>query len=134
MNSNTLSIQEKIHYTNLWCRELGIKNVDLGCVFRIDEDGKTYREVKPHPQIDDVILLVQFLKEYLDELPDSKRVHLHIMWNWVYTCKKPLTKKYLKQLNRLTTQLNNIRYNKNKRLAQARKKIKALRQNPTIAR
>lgn len=129
-----LSISEKIHYTNLWCKELGIKSADLGCQYRVGEDGKILKEIQPHPQIDDVIILVRFLREYLNELADSKRVHLHIMWNWVYTQKKPLTKKYLKQLNRLATQLNNIRHNKAKRRAHQIKKIKALRQNPTIAR
>jgi hypothetical protein len=128
-----LSTSEKIHYTNLWCKELGIKSADLGCQYRIGEDGKVYKEQQAHPQIDDVIILVKFLQEYLNELPPSSRVYLHIMWNWVYTQRKPLTKRYLKHLGKLAIRLNNIRYNKNKRIERARKKIKAIK-NPTIAR
>jgi hypothetical protein len=133
MNEQTLSTSEKIHYTNLWCKELGIKSADLGCQYRVGEDGKVYKEVQAHPQIDDVIILVKFLQEYLNELAPSSRVYLHIMWNWVYTQRKPLTKRYLKHLGKLAIRLNNIRYNKNKRIERARKKIKAIK-NPTIAR
>jgi hypothetical protein len=133
VNIQSLSITEKIHYTNLWCKELGIKSADLGCQYRIGEDGKVYKEVQAHPQIDDVILLIKFLQEYLDDLIPTKRVYLHIIWNWVYTQKKPLTKRHLKNLHKLTIKMNNLRYNKGKRWEKQRQRIKAFK-NPTIAR
>ena len=109
--------EEVEHLTRYWCRTLGIHSKDL----------------ETHPQIDDVIILISFLKEYLKDLKESKRIHLHILWDWVYRQKKALTNKQCKQLTRLIYQLESTRFHRQRRLEQARKKVKQNRLN-TAAR
>jgi len=99
--------EELEHLTRYWCRTQGIHDKDL----------------LKHPQIDDVIILVRVIQEYFQELTASKRIHLHILWDWVYRQKKPLTKRQCKQLTRLIHQLENIRYHRQQNLIKARDKI-----------
>lgn len=108
--------EEVEHLTRYWCRTLGIH----------------LKDIEAHPQIDDVIILIKFLQEYLQELKESKRIHLHILWDWVYTQKKALTKKQSKQLTRLIHQLEATRYHKNRRLDEKRNKIRQIRKTPTL--
>lgn len=110
------SHQEIEHLTRYWCRTLGIHSKD------IDQ----------HPQIDDVIILIKVLKEYLNELQDSKRLHLAILWDWVYKQKKALTQRQCKQLTRLIYRLEATRYHKKLRLDKKRRKIRQNRTTPTL--
>lgn len=99
--------------TNYWCRTLGIHSEDL----------------TKHPQIDDVILLIKFLQEYEKELTPKQRVHIHIIWDWCYRQKKPLTKKYLKAIEKVIYRLHQVRNLKAQATRKARQKIKALYRN-----
>jgi hypothetical protein len=117
--------------TNYWCRTLGIHSKDLGCGIKFTNTGIELDSQSTHAQIDDVIVLIKFLQEYLNELPNSHRIRLHTLWHWVYTEKKTLTKRNHRQLKRLTRQLENRRFQKQQAKQKAREKIKALK-NPAI--
>jgi hypothetical protein len=97
--------------TNYWCRTLGIHSVDL----------------HKHPQIDDVILLIKFLQEYEKEFTPKQRIYSYIIWDWCYNKRKPLTKKYLKALEKIIYRLHQVRKYKAQAKKQLRNKIKALR-------
>jgi hypothetical protein len=138
MMANTMALQSEstvtvLDLTNYWCKTLGIQSKDLGCGVRRTDKGIQIDNQTSHPQIDDVILLIKVLQEYFEELTATKRIHLHILWDWVYKQKKPLTKKHCKQLTRLITQLENHRYHIKKNKQKQRQRIKALK-NPAIAR
>jgi hypothetical protein len=117
--------------TNYWCRTLGIQSKDLGCGIKFTDTGVQLDSQSTHAQIDDVIVLIKFLQEYLNELPNSHRIRLHMLWHWVYTEKKALTKRNHRQLKRFTRQLENRRFQKQQAKQKAREKIKALK-NPAI--
>lgn len=104
------SHSELEHLTNYWCRTLDIHSKDL----------------TEHPQIDDVILLIKFIKEFLQELRSNYRIQVYIIWDWVYQQRRPITKKYLKKLNRIGNCVLKNRYFKQKEMANQRKKIKAI--------
>ena len=116
MAARQFTHEELEHLTNYWCRTLGIHSKDL-----------IY-----HPQIDDVVILVKVLKEYFNELTASKRIHLHILWDWVYRQKKALTKRQCKQLTRLIHQLENIRHHRKHTQEKLRQKIKSNRTRFTV--
>jgi len=97
------------HLTNYWIKTLGIKSIDL----------------TTHPQIDDVILLIKFLKEFLEELKGNNRIGTYIIWDWVYKERKPLSKKYLKRLNRIGQSVLRNRHFKQQKINQQRKQIKS---------
>jgi hypothetical protein len=99
--------------TNYWCRTLGIHNTDL----------------HTHPQMDDVVLLVKFIQEYEKEFTPKHRIQLYIIWDWCYNKRKPLTKKYLKALERTIYSIRHIRNLKARSVKRARRKIKAMNQN-----
>jgi hypothetical protein len=111
MTARQFTHEELDHLTNYWCRTLGIHSIDL----------------TKHPQIDDVIILVKVLQEYLKELTASKRIHIYILWDWVYRQKKALTKRQCKQLTRLIHQLENIRHHRKRNQEKLRQKIKSKR-------
>jgi hypothetical protein len=104
------SHSELEHLTNYWCRILGIHSKDLIA----------------HPQIDDVILLIKFIKEFQKEFTPKQRVYVYIMWDWCYTKRKPLSNKYLKALTKIIYRLQQIRKLKTKANKRVRQKIKAL--------
>lgn len=108
------STSEIEHLTNYWCRTLGIHAEDL----------------TRHPQIDDVILLIQFMKEFLQELKGNNRIALYIIWDWVYKQRKPISKKYLKRLNRIGANVLRDRHFKQQQQIAKRQKIKAFRTLP----
>jgi len=116
MTARQFTHEELEHLTRYWCRTQGIH----------------LKDIEAHPQIDDVIILITFLKEYVNELKDSKRIHLAILWDWVYKQKKALTKRQCKQLTRLINQLEATRYHKKRRLDQKRNRIRQLRTQPTL--
>lgn len=64
----TLSKREKIHYTNQWCRSIGIRNKDL----------------TNHPSIDDVILLVNFRNEFWQDLTKIEQATWSGFWSIIY--------------------------------------------------
>ena len=100
------------HLTNYWCRTLGIHNRDL----------------HEHPQIDDVIILVKLIQEYQQEFTPKQRILVYIIWDWCYNKRRPLTRKYLKALEKLIYRIHQIRNLKLKAKNKARQKIKAIRQ------
>ena len=99
--------------TNYWCRTLGIHSKDL----------------HTHPQMDDVILLIKFIQEYEKEFTPKQRIYAYVMWDWCYSKRKPLTKKYLKALTKIIYRLQQVRNLKKQATRKARKKIKALYHN-----
>jgi hypothetical protein len=98
--------------TNYWCRTLGIHNTDL----------------HTHPQMDDVVLLVKFIQEYQKEFTPKQRIQLYIIWDWCYNKRKPLTRKYLKALEKIIYMIRHIRNLKAKSIKKSRRKIKAINQ------
>jgi hypothetical protein len=80
-----LSNSEITHYTNLWCRNMGFKSKDL----------------TEHPQIDDVILLVKWTKEFKD-CPKFWRANIQRIWSYVYVHKMPMKQNHIKKLGKIT--------------------------------
>ena len=97
--------------TNYWCRTKGIH----------------YQDLTQHRQIDDVVLLVNFIEEYQKDFSAKQRVELHLIWHSCYTNNKPLGTKYLKALLHVGERINHIRNSKAQARQIARNKIKALR-------
>lgn len=98
MNNEPLSTKEKIHYTNLWCKELGIKSKDLGCGFTQTLNGKVIT-LPQHLQIDDVILLIKIRKDCWTYMNKEQKDLWTGWWAMVYYSKYPLKGKKL--FNRL---------------------------------
>jgi hypothetical protein len=98
--------------TRYWCRTQGIY----------------YQDLTDHPQIDDVILLVNFIEEYQKDFKAKHRVQIYLYWDWCYKNRRPLQKKQLKDLLGIGERINYIRNLKQKKLNQSRQKIKATRQ------
>ena len=96
---------------NYWCRTKGIH----------------YQDLTQHRQIDDVVILVNFIEEYQKDFTAKQRVELHLIWHSCYTNNKPLGTKYLKALLHVGERINHIRNSKAKAKQKARAKIKALR-------
>jgi len=107
------SHSELEHLTNYWCKTLGIKSEDLS----------------RHPCIDDVIILIKVIQEYEKEFTPKQRIYVFIIWDACYIKCKPLSKKYLKALNKIIHRLQQVRNLKAKATKQARQKIKALYHN-----
>ena len=87
MSDNQLSTKEKIHYTNLWCRSIGIKSLDL----------------TEHPKIDDVIFLIKFRQSVWYDMNNTERGIWSGIWSWVYHNKYTLTKKNLGKLEKIAS-------------------------------
>jgi hypothetical protein len=107
------SNSELNHLTNYWCRTLGIHSKDL----------------VEHPQADDVVLLVNFIKEYEKEFTPKQRIYVYIIWDWCYKQRKPLTRKYLKALEKIIYNIRHIRNLKSKATKKARAKLQAFYHN-----
>lgn len=84
-NNEPLSINEKNHYTNLWCRSMGFRSKDLDT----------------HPQIDDVVLLINWKKEFWD-CPKFWKPTINNIWSYVYKHSMPLKNSHLRQLSKIT--------------------------------
>jgi hypothetical protein len=97
MITDNLSIQEKEHYTNLWCRELGIKSSDLGCGFTKTFNGKVISKPQ-HSAIDDVILLLNVRMEFWQFLNKQEQGVWAGYWRIVYHMGFPLKSKALKKI------------------------------------
>jgi hypothetical protein len=101
MITNNLSIQEKQHYTNLWCIEQGIKPRDLGCGTTITNDGKVKLYQNAHPAIDDVIILIQLRNEFWSFWNHNEKCVWQGFWSSVYNCGFPFKAKALKKIELL---------------------------------
>jgi hypothetical protein len=77
-----LSASEKIHLTNKWCQSIGIKSKDLDS----------------HPQIDDVIILINFRNEFWQDMDKSEQGIWAAYWSWVYHKQVPIKKAWLIKL------------------------------------
>jgi hypothetical protein len=81
-----LTNREKAHYTNWWCRTIGIRSKDIDS----------------HPQIDDVILLIRWHREcWLDSTKPQRGIWCGY-WSAVYHKQLPLKAKALKKLEAAT--------------------------------
>lgn len=96
--------------TNYWCRTLGIHSVDL----------------HKHPQMDDVIILIKFLKEFERQFNNDDRIATYVMWNWCYNNKLPLKKKHMKRLLNIGQRIRRKNFFKQAELQKARQKIRTL--------
>jgi hypothetical protein len=101
MAESPLSINEKNHYTNQWCCSIGVKSKDLGCGVKKDKDGKVKDNQLAHPQIDDVVLLTNWKKEFWD-CPKFWKPTINNIWSYVYKHKMPLKDSHLRQLTKIT--------------------------------
>jgi len=88
-NYGPLSNREKAHYTNWWCKTIGIKSRDLDS----------------HPQIDDVILLIRWHQECWMDSNKSQRGVWSGYWSVVYHHQFPLKAKALKKLEATTQEI-----------------------------
>jgi hypothetical protein len=120
MIDNTLSTSEKIHYTNLWCRQQGIKSADLGSV--AVKEGKV-KHNSGHDQIDDVILLTHVKTQLWDFMDNKQRGLISGLWGMVYKQKYPLKAKHIEKIQGIAQSI--VKANKKKTIL--RQKIKALR-------
>jgi AICAR transformylase/IMP cyclohydrolase PurH len=133
MNEQTpLSKTELTHYTNMWCKELGIKSVDLGCQYRVGEDGKMIREEKVHPAIDDVIMLIRFREELWTDMNKHQRKSWDCFWKWTYTLKKQSRQKHLIKLEKIASDVHNNRLYKSIIKQAQRERIKMFRNSRQI--
>ena len=82
MSEEPLSKSEKTHYTNLWCREQGIKSRDL----------------TEHDQIDECILLINFRNEFWLDMNQQQRGYWAAYWNRTYHRQFSLKDKHFRQL------------------------------------
>jgi len=94
----------------------------------IKRKGITKRDLDTHPCIDDVILLLQFKKEFSD-LPSFWKAPYHRIYKSVYKGKIPLKQKQLNILTRMTEGMIVWRKKRDEKKAIQRQKIKAYK-NP----
>lgn len=114
MTTQQLSNSEKIHYTNLWCRQQGIKS----------------RDIDNHPRIDDVIFLVNIRKTGWAFMDASDRGVWAAMWKSVYHLQFKLQAKHFSKLERIA---HSIAY-REKQLAIKQATIRALRSQAKTAK
>jgi hypothetical protein len=96
--------------TNYWCRTLGIHNTDL----------------HTHPQMDDVVLLINFLKEFSRQFNNDDRIATYVIWDWCYNKKLPLKKRHFKRLLNIGERIRRKNFFKQQQQKQARQKIRTL--------
>jgi hypothetical protein len=120
IDNTSLSTSELKHYTNLWCKELGIKSSDLGQV--VFNDGKV-KHKSAHPQIEDVVLLANIRNEFWGQLNNQDRGVIAGLWGMVYTQRYPLKKKHLQKLENIIQAITKAQLKQQFK----RNKIKALR-------
>jgi hypothetical protein len=112
--------------TNYWCKTLGIQSKDLGCGVRHTDKGIQIDNQTSHPQIDDVILLIKFIKEFNSFFNNDDRIAVHVIWTWCYSQKLPLKKRHFKRLLNIGTRARRKRFFKQAQLDTARQKIRTL--------
>lgn len=105
--TNTLTVSEITHYTNLWCRQQGIHAKDL----------------ENHPQADDVVLLVKIRQDLWHLMDSSDRGVWSAYWDWTYYKAHHLKKKHLTKLDKI---IQGTIFRQQRKLANI-EKIKAIR-------
>lgn len=103
----SLTKKQLQHFTNIWCRENGIKQRDL----------------TNHPNIDDVILLVNFRNEFWRDLTKIEQATWSGFWSIIYHRHFTLKAKHLAKLELMAQSALFQR----QRTQQRRSKIQALR-------
>ena len=116
-NELPLTQAELNHYTNLWCREKGIHSKDL----------------ESHPRADDLVFLIKIKEGIWSDITLGNKKSWECIWDWCYHLKKPLKAKHIKKLEHISINAYNTSKFKAQRKAEQRQRIKALRQNPTVA-
>lgn len=106
--SYPLSMNELIHYTNVWCKSIGIKSKDFDY----------------HLAIDDVIFLIKFRDEFWSNMDLSERAVWGALWNWTYHKRFNLKQKHIKKLEVIANSAIFKKQKQEKRLAT----IRSLRQ------
>ncbi len=102
-----LTRQELQHFTNMWCRQNGIKQRDL----------------TGHPNIDDVVLLVNFRNEFWQDLSKIEQATWSGFWSIIYHRQFNLKAKHLAKLE---TMAQSALFQRQKQ-QQRQGKIRALR-------
>lgn len=95
--------------TDYWARTLGIHSRDLGCGHRVNDQGRVVDNQASHPQMDDVVILIKFIQEYQRDFSAKQRVAVYVMWDWCYCQRRPLTRQYLKAIERTIYRIRHIR-------------------------
>lgn len=85
MIEHQLSASEKTHYTNLWCKQQGIKSRDLD----------------NHPTIDDAIILINFRNEFFIDMDAKERGVWSAYWDGIYHKQFKLKQRHLKKLEKI---------------------------------
>lgn len=98
--------------TNYWCRTKGIQSKDL----------------EKHPQIDDVILLINYRDAMWDKLTRNEQSFWGALWNISYVNKFALKRKHLKKLEIITVEANKRHLAKIITEAKTKQRIRQLRQ------
>ena len=102
MAQEPLSTKEKNHYTNLWCRSMGMKSKDLGCGIERKDDGTYDTNQLAHPHIDDVILLIKFHQANWQYMTKSECGVWAAYWSWCYHNQVAIKAKWFKRLEHIT--------------------------------
>lgn len=110
-HTQTLSKSEITYYTNYWCKSKGISAKDL----------------EAHPQIDDVVLLINYRDSMWSKLNKSEQAHWGAVWDWCYHRKFALKKKHLKKFESIIQEANQRHTEKLNKILKARNKIFQLR-------
>ena len=111
--------------TNYWCRTLGIQSKDLGCGIKTSGNGIQIGNQNSHPQIDDVILLINFIKEFSSQFNNDDRIATYVSWDWCYKNKLPLKKRHFKRLLNIGTRIRRKNFFKQEQIKTLRQKHKA---------
>lgn len=91
-----------------WCQSQGITPTDL----------------TDHPQIDTVVLLIQYIQEFQEDFNQQARQNFDAVWHWVYTQRLPIKRRHRQ---RLINQAQGIILRR-QRIQAARTRIKAQRE------
>jgi hypothetical protein len=110
-----------------WCNRHGIRSRDLGCSSKFDDNGRLVMNLNPHPQIDDVMILVKWRDAIKDIWTKSEQKTFELIWQWCYHNALPLKKKHLKALEFTYIKATERASIKASKKAKAINKIKAQR-------
>ena len=114
---STLTQEEYRYYLNWWCKQQGIK----------------YQDWEHHSQIEDVILLIRYIKEFQQNFNDKDRKQVWICWDWVYRTRLPLKKRHTKWLLKIGTTILGRQSQTKRQRQQANNLIKSRRRHRTLA-
>jgi hypothetical protein len=76
--------------------------------------------------MDDVVLLINFLKEFSRQFNNDDRIATYVIWDWCYNKKLPLKKRHFKRLLNIGTRIRRKNFFKQQQQKQARQKIRTL--------